>query len=174
MSGAPVGRFEWEQALRETPGISMPLRGVLSLMATHADYDTGENSRPSLTKMAQRLEVQRSTLTRHVGEGVRLDWLGCTEDNRLHGKPSVYRLTRPAGGDANMQHPLTLSRTGGDANMQQGVPQICRTTYTDTSTTTYTDTSTEPTGAAAWAWVEANEAAKAAALAEKMAEAPPF
>jgi len=193
MSGEPVGRFEWEQALRETPGISLPLRGVLSLMATHADFETGESIKPSLTKMAKRLEVSRRTLTKHVGEGVQIEWLGCTEDNRLHGTPSVYRLTRPTGGESNTAHPLALSRTGGESNTAhplalsrtggesntaQGVSQILRTTYTPTSSPISTSTSTaEPTGEEhpgcthvgkhAWCGVEAN--AKAAADAKAKA-----
>ena len=190
MSGEPVGRFEWEQALRETPGISLPLRGVLSLMATHADFETGESIKPSLTKMAKRLEVSRRTLTKHVGEGVQIEWLGCTEDNRLHGTPSVYRLTRPTGGESNMTHPLALSRTGGESNTAQGVSQILRTTYTPTSSPISTSTSTaEPTGEEhpgcthvgkhAWCGVEANAKAAAdakakAALAAEMGRAPDF
>ena len=190
MSGEPVGRFEWEQALRETPGISLPLRGVLSLMATHADFETGESIKPSLTKMAKRLEVSRRTLTKHVGEGVQIEWLGCTEDNRLHGTPSVYRLTRPTGGESNTAHPLALSRTGGESNTAQGVSQILRTTYTPTSSPISTSTSTaEPTGEEhpgcthvgkhAWCGVEANAKAAAdakakAALAAEMGRAPDF
>jgi hypothetical protein len=96
MSGKPVGRLKWERALRETPGVSMALRGVLSTMATYAaDIETGTDIRPSLSAMAERLEVGRSTLTKYVGEGARLGWLGCTEDNGLHGQPNVYRLTVP-------------------------------------------------------------------------------
>jgi len=94
----PVGRLEWERALRDTPGISLPLHGVLLTMATYAaDIETGTDIRPSLSAMAGRLEVHRSTLTRHVAEGVRLGWLERTEDNGWHGKPSVYRLTIPRG-----------------------------------------------------------------------------
>lgn len=174
MSGKPVGRFEWDRALRETPGISLALRGVLSLMATYATYKTGEDIRPSLSQLAEDLGIHRSSLTNHVGKGVRLEWLGCAEDNRLHGKPSVYRLTRPSGGDALVQHPLTLSRTGGDALVQQGVPLSFRTTYADTSASTSTSTSTEPTGDAAWAKVEADAKAEAEALAEAIASAPSF
>ena len=187
MSGKPVGRFEWEQLLRETPGLSMAFRGVLSLMATYADYDTGEKIKPSLTKVAKRLEVPRCTLTKYVGDGVRLEWLGYTEDNSRHGKPSVYHLTRPEGGESNMSHPLAVSlggggdcidrhpltadTSGGDCIDRQGVTAGCRTIYTDTSTSTYTSTSTEPTGAAAWVKVEADAGVEATAAAESLAEA---
>src|SRR5450631_2076958 len=115
MSGEPVGRFEWEGALRETPGVSMPLRGVLSTMATYADFKTGENIRPSLSRLAEDLKVGRSTLTKYVGEGARLEWLGCTEDNGSRGKPSVYQLTRPEPeGARETSHPLPIPEPEGD------------------------------------------------------------
>lgn len=166
-----VGRFEWEQALRETPGISMALRGVLSLMATYATTKTGEDIRPSLSAVAERLGVHRPSLSRSVANAVRLGWLECTEDNSLHGKPSVYRLTIPST-------ECTPERTGGVRLSEHRVCAPTDTTYTDTSAPTSTNTSTEPTGDAAWAEAEAQDlAAKAKAAAERdglIAGAPDF
>ena len=161
-----VGRFEWERALRDTPGVSMALRGVLALMATYATTKTGEDIRPSLSAMAERLGAHRSTLTKHVTEGVRLGWLECAEDNSRHGKPSVYRLTRPMGGDALVPHPVTLSfRTTG--------------TETGVTTGTYTDTE-EDDRFAGWdldpmavAAIRKHEAASLRE-AETLAQAPSF
>jgi len=106
MSGEPVGRFEWEQALRETPGISLPLRGVLSLMATHADFETGESIKPSLTKMAKRLEVSRRTLTKHVA-----------------------KASRSNGWDAPRTTVCTVRRASTDSLAPRGVSQILRTPW---------------------------------------------
>ena len=111
-------------------------------MATYATTKTGADIRPSLSALAKRLEVGRSTLTKYVAEGVRLGWLECTEDNSRHGKRNVYRLTRPTGGDRIARQGVTAPVAGGDRISRQGVTAGFRTT--GVATGTYTGTEEPP------------------------------
>lgn len=99
MTSRAAGYFEWRDALANARGVSLSLRGAMSIMATYATTESGGDVRPSLARVAARTGLSRSALSRHVADAVALGWLERVQDRSADGKPSVYRLTVPAGLD---------------------------------------------------------------------------
>lgn len=179
----PLGLFEWHAELREANGLSLALRGVLSLMGTYATTETGADVRPSLSLIADRTGHSRSTMTKHVADAVDRGWLTLTADNSSEGRPNVYQLSAPKqGGDRMVSHPLISGgdreasggdrdTDGGDRETRQRVTATFRATSTETSTWTSSNTSSELTsGPSVWDVIE-DEAKR---IEAEMAHAPAF
>ncbi len=156
---ARTPRFEWEQALRECPDVSLTTRAVLLTMATYATTTTGADVRPSLKRLAAGIGASRSTVTQHVGKAVTAGWL--TPAGAPVGRPAVYALSiptsqvgtnvpvanagvtaatgtperAPSKGDRHGSHRGDRGHgQGGDRHGSQGGTATAGTTYTDTST----------------------------------------
>lgn len=91
----PQGRFEWERALREQSGISLPVRGVLMTLATYATTTTGADIRPSIQRLATTMGLSRSNLNSHIKTAQELGWIRKVKANARSGRPSHYILTVP-------------------------------------------------------------------------------
>ena len=104
----PAGFFEWRDALNQAQDLGLATRGVLSIIASYSTTKTGEDIRPSLSRIASRTGASRSTLSKHMATAVSLGWLEMTENRGADGRPNVYRLTIP----------LTVTAAGGDLGIR--------------------------------------------------------
>lgn len=143
----PVGLWAWQGALADARGMSLALRGALSLMASYATTATGGDIRPSLRRISERTGVSRSALSRHIADAVALGWLERVEDHRADGEPSVYRLSTPVALADRGCTPLRQGVSHMGSGIRQGVsssatPPVSEsdTTYPPTYPTTCPDT----------------------------------
>lgn len=112
------GRFEWERALRDQPGVSLPLRGLLLTLATYSSSPTGGDIFPSIQRLAKTMDVSRSTLTTHLQRAQELGWLVKLQGNAKAGRPSHYALSVPTGASSSD----TRAASGGQGQTVEEAP----------------------------------------------------
>ena len=134
MTSRAAGYFEWRDALANARGVSLSLQGAMSIMATYATTESGGDVRPSLARVAARTGLSRSALSRHVADAVALGWLERVQDRSADGKPSVYRLTVPAGLDRGCPPARQEMSSGVTGVSQDGTGGVVDSDTTPSST----------------------------------------
>lgn len=100
--GQPIGRFDYERALRDSD-LSSSARLIMLTLATWADAETGlipKRFSPSLSTLAAATDLDRSTIARHLIEIERAQWVARRAPDpakaRAQKERTRYRLTVPA------------------------------------------------------------------------------
>lgn len=95
----PVGRYMWEQALRDSADITGMTLAVALLVSTYANSD-GSSIRPAVYTLGHQLGLAVSDdnrcrpVSKHLARLVELRWLERTARGSA-GRPATYRLTTP-------------------------------------------------------------------------------
>jgi hypothetical protein len=185
MSGQSL-KSRWQTDLVRSELGAGPV-GVGMVMSTYANVD-GTGVHPSMETVAKGMGCSRGYVERHCAALVEHDRLTTVAKAIPGHRGTEYRLTF-AVGQVLQSEALEVSAkcSNQDGQVLQSVPQVLQSEPASAPNTSITmrstmslnherhhDPTAEPTGDAAWAWVEAEAAAKAAALAEVLLDAPPF
>ena len=76
----------------------MPVRAAAMTLATYATSTTGADIRPSLTRLAESMGVDRSGLSRSVAAAVASGWLAVVDGEPSDGRPRTYQHHHPRQG----------------------------------------------------------------------------
>lgn len=84
---------EWARAIRDAESVTRTDLAIALVLATYADYRTGENVKPKMRNVARQVGISPSNLSRGVGRLLEGGWLARV--GTKWGNHKVFRLALP-------------------------------------------------------------------------------